>query len=584
MIRYRFSYKNPATRLLYLTASFPSIAKEQVFLQLPAWRPGRYEMAYFARNIVSFQVYGEHGTKLPCRKITRDCWEITTQGNKTIQAVYTYYAGELNAGSTFLCGDFLYVNPVNCCVYIPDQTAIPCEIQLDVPDDYQIAIALREKAAKIYEASNYHHLADSPFVASNMLQGKRYLSNGTSFCIWFNGHIEVAWERVLRDFKSFTDQHYEVFGSFPFSEYHFIIHALPYKAYHGVEHLCSTVITLGPADALMGELYDELLGICSHELFHSWNVKAIRPAEMMPYDYARENYTRLGYVAEGVTTYYGDLLLLRAHLMGRDQWKNLFDQLLERHFQQFGRYNMSVADSSFDTWLDGYKPGVPNRKVSIYTEGALCAFMCDIIIRKNTGNRKSLDNVMRLMYERFGTSETGYTEYDYQSMLEEVSGRSFSDFFHHYIHGTSDYLPILQDCLYYLGYQLVSGVRDNVYETAFGFKLIHANNCFVINAVFPGSEAENKGMELDDEILLVNGKEITDINQLNEYAAQSALTLHLRNFLHKQKLITIRPGNYYKKYSVVRIHEMTEQQARNYALWAGIITLPQEHFAQNLCT
>jgi predicted metalloprotease with PDZ domain len=194
-----------------------------------------------------------------------------------------------------------------------------------------------------------------------------------------------------------------------------------------VEHTNSTVIALGPSYGVMNNKgYEDLLGVSSHELFHAWNIKTIRPVEMMPYDYSRENYSRLGYVAEGVTTYYGDVMLLRSGVFTEEQYLKTFNELLEKHFNNFGRLNLSVADSSFDTWLDGYKQGVPGRKASIYTEGALCAFMLDIIIRKNSNNKRSLDDLMRLLYEEFGKKQRGYSEGEYKSAAELPVFRSMN--------------------------------------------------------------------------------------------------------------------------------------------------------------
>ncbi len=568
MAHYTVSYQNPATQLIQLKVKFENIQAEKTNLQLPAWRPGRYELGNFAQNIVSFQITAE-GKKIAFRKKTKDKWEVDTNGVNSIEVAYTYYAAELNAGSTFLCSDFIYMNPVNCCIYREGFINEPCILQLLVPENYTTAIGLPSIAKNIFQAKNFHELADSPFISGTMLQHKTYESNGTTFYVWFNGKIEVEWNKVLKDFKAFTDAQFDAFDSFPFAEFHFLNHILPYNAYHGVEHLTSTVISLGPAEKVMNELYEELLGVSSHELYHCWNIKTIRPAEMMPYDYTQENYSQLGYVAEGVTTYMGDQMLLRSQVFSREQWKKTFDQLLERHFQNFARFNMSVAESSFDTWLDGYKQGAPYRKVSIYTEGALCAFMADILIRKNTNNQQSLDSAMKLLYERFGKQQKGYTANDYKAVLEEVSGISFETFFNNYYNGKEDYEPLLRECLLYIGYDLKVNGRDNIYETHFGIKVLKEGNAFVVKAIYPESEVQQKGVTLNDKILSVNNVDLTELKQLNE--SDSMLTLKIQNSFLETKDIELKAGKYFEKYFIERTHEMNETQARNYALWAGVI-------------
>lgn len=567
MPHYSISYSNAASRIIQIEVVFQNIHQSETYLQLPAWRPGRYELGNFAQNIVSFKIYNSSKEELSFQKVTKDKWKVDTENVNEITVVYTYYAADLNAGSTFLCDDFIYMNPVNCCIYIEDRIDEPCTLALLVPDNYTTAIGLPALSKNIFTAKNFHELVDSPFISGTTLQHKTYECYGTTFYVWFNGTILVDWNKVLKDFKAFTHAQYEAFSSFPFHEFHFLNHVLPYPAYHGVEHLTCTVISLGPAEKVMGELYEELLGISSHELYHCWNIKTIRPLEMMPYDYTKENYSELGYVAEGVTTYMGDQMLLRSQVFSRDEWKKTFNQQLEKHFQNFARFNMSVAQSSFDTWLDGYKAGAPNRKVSIYTEGCLCAFMADILIRKTTENEKSLDHAMQWLYDNFGLKNKGYAKDDYQKALELTSGLSFENFFVDYYYGTKDYQPLLKECLDYLGYELQVTQRDKNYETDFGIKLLKENHQFVVKAIFPTSEVAQKGIALNDKILKVNG---ADFNELEQLKGEN-ITITFENHFLQEKNITLQKANYFKKYSIERIHSMTEQQARNYAIWAGVI-------------
>ena len=187
----------------------------------------------------------------------------------------------------------------------------------------------------------------------------------------------------------------------------FIFQITPYKSYHGVEHTKNTVLLLGPAEDIMDERYEDLLGVCSHELYHTWNIKAIRPKEMLPYNYTKENYFRTGFVAEGVTTYMGDLMLYNSSVFNWDEFIKTQNQNLERHLMNYGRFNLSVADSGFDNWLDGYKIGAPDRKVSIYPDGALCMLMIDLEIIHNTNGKSSLHTVMKDLYNNFRIKRKG---------------------------------------------------------------------------------------------------------------------------------------------------------------------------------
>jgi predicted metalloprotease with PDZ domain len=300
MVKYSFSCENPSQQYISIKATF-SVNSKTTTVQLPSWRPGRYELGNFAKNVKGFRIFDENNKAVSFKKLVKDAWEVDTEGKKEIRVEYSYFAAELNAGSTFLNAEQLYVNPVNCCVFTEETKREPVELELAIPSDWKIAGSMKENGT-VLSASNFEELADSPFICSNSLQYNQYEVNGTIFHLWLNGEVKPDWKRLVKDFKAFTAKQLEKFMEFPVPEYHFLIHILPYKAYHGVEHQRSTVITLGPSYEVFASLYKELLGVSSHELYHTWNVKAIRPADMYPYDFTKENYSELGYICEGVTT------------------------------------------------------------------------------------------------------------------------------------------------------------------------------------------------------------------------------------------------------------------------------------------
>ncbi|MGB0425116.1 MAG: hypothetical protein ACPGED_12365, partial [Flavobacteriales bacterium] len=359
---------------------------------------------------------------------------------------YNFYAGILNAGSSWLDEEQLYLNPVNCMLYSPEQEDELFEISFDLPDDYEIACGLEKKSKHVLLARGAQELMDCPLIASNKLEHWEYSSHGVPFHIWFMGKHHLEKQKVLADFQAFTDSQIEAFGSLPVNEYHFLFQFPKVKTYHGVEHVNSTVIALGPGETIHEDKnYENLLGISSHELYHTWNIKNIRPLEMYPYDFTKENYSYLGYVAEGVTTYFGDEFLHRSGVFTDQQWLTTMEGNLNKHYYNFGRFNKSVAQSSFETWLDGYEVGIPHRKVSIYTEGCLIAFICDERIKRLTKGKRGLDDVMKLLYQNHGLKNIGYSEEDYLLALEEVGETSFRDVYQQLIHGKEDYTPFLAE-------------------------------------------------------------------------------------------------------------------------------------------
>jgi predicted metalloprotease with PDZ domain len=303
-------------------------------------------------------------------------------------------------------------------------------------------------------AKDYYRLVDSPMIASHTLIHKHYQVGSTTFHIWAQGDTQLMdWRQIITDFEKFSAVQMAMMGGFPCKDYHFLFHWLPYQHYHGVEHQNSTVVTLGPASQA-AILWPEMLGISSHELFHTWNVIRIRPAEMLPYDFTRENYFNTGFVAEGVTTYYGDLFLARAGIFSLETYFAELSQTLNRHFMSANQTSLSLLESSFDLWLDGYTAGAPGRKASIYHKGALVALILDLEIRKLTNGSKSLDDVMRYMWLHFGQKEKGYTLTDYRQTVEAVAGQELNEYFEECIQGIGSLEKRLKQALHYVGCKL----------------------------------------------------------------------------------------------------------------------------------
>lgn len=579
-MKYIISYSNPHHHYVDIEFVAENIIADETAVQLPAWRPGRYELGNFAKNIQKWTAFDEKGNALSFRKTAKDTWLVQTKGVSVLHIRYNYFAAEINAGSTYLDSTQLYMNPVNCCVYLPDRIHESCQLILNLPEDYQVACGLKPAPGntnKCLLAADFHELADSPFIASNSLQHNQFVCCGIEFNLWFQGECKPDWAKLLNDFIRFINEQLLVVKQFPDKVYHFLFQILPYKMYHGVEHTNSTVIALGPGYNLMkGKLYEDLLGVSSHELFHAWNIKTIRPVEMMPYDYTKENYSRLGYVCEGVTTYYGDYLLLRSHVFDEQQYFATLEERLQKHFDNFGRYNLSVADSSFDTWLDGYSPGVPNRKTSIYDEGNLLALATDVFIRKHSGNKHSLDDVMNYLYMEFALKGKGYSDADYKGVVEHFANSSFDAIFNNYINKAVDYTALMQEALAFLGCELNFSPSSKFHEHAVGIKVAEANGICKITAVYPDSVADNAGLSINDDILSINSIQVkpdatgTNFSEWCAYFGNTNLVLTVAT-MGKIRQVEIRPQPqaYFKLVRVRKIAGATEEQKVNYKKWSN---------------
>jgi predicted metalloprotease with PDZ domain len=466
-MHYKVSISNPSQHFIQLTLTVDYIHQDTLHLQLPSWRPGRYELQNYAKNIRCLSISDENGNVLSFKKITKDCWEVETCKVNKLILTYEYYANQYDAGASYVDEHQLYINPVNCMMYVVGRMDEEYFVELDVPDTYLIACQLPTQVKSLH-AKNFDELADSPLIASATLQHSSFIIQQATVHFWFQGNHQFDMERLTADTKKYIEKQIELFGDLPLTQYHFLYPILETPFRHGVEHCNSTVIAMGKlAEQTDEDFYQNLLAISSHEFFHLWNVKRIRPAEMFPYDFTKENYSTLGYVYEGVTTYYGDLMLLRSGVWNWEQYNASFNSDLKRHVDNLGRYNYSVAESSFDTWLDGYVQGVSGRKVSIYIEGMLAAFIADVLIIKHSERKYSLDDVMKDLYQNFYKHGKGYTQNDYKSLLEKYSGISFDNYFKEIIFGKNYFEKYLKEIADYMGCKLLFTSAQFVMEGDF---------------------------------------------------------------------------------------------------------------------
>ena len=567
MINYHISFKKPYRHFVDFEFSAKTNGANSMKFQLSSWRPGRYELADFAQNIQKWGAFDEKNNPLPFKKITKDLWEVNTNNAREVIIVYNFYANQLDAGACYLDEHQLYLNPVHCMFYIVDRSQEAYQLNLDLPNDYKIASSMHQEKNTL-TVKGYDLLAESPIICSNSLQHTDYKVNGITFHIWFQGICNPNWEKLKKDFTAFTKSQIKHFGSFPVDEYHFFFQITPYGSYHGVEHTKNTVLLLGPGDEIMNKRYEDLLGVCSHELYHTWNIKAIRPIEMYPYNYTKENYFRTGFVAEGVTTYMGDIMLFNSNVFDWNQFVKTQNQNLERHLMNYGRYNLSVADSGFDTWLDGYKLGSPNRKTSIYPDAALCMLMIDLEIIQNSNGKYSLHSVMKELYEEFALKEKGYNEDDFRNICVKFGGLKVAEIFENHIYGTEDYIDNLKSALDVVGLLLEDKKNPNLSAQYFGFVSAKENGEIIIKKVEPNSITDQNGIAPDDKITKINDKKI-DGNLSDIFKdCKKEVTLTIKKKF-SQKSISLSVGNYYQLLEIIKNKNATDEQLTLRKVWCN---------------
>lgn len=570
-MHYKVSYQHYSSQFLYIELTVTGISKAETFVRIPAWRPGRYELGTFAKNIRNWKAYDEKGNLLESRKTQRDRWVVDTTNVKTMVVKYEVYASLLNAGSTYLDDNQLYMNPVNCCCYAEGWENEKCEMKLEVPADYIVATGLEKspKDGHLLSAPNFDQLADRPLIASNQLKHFEFKVCDLQVHLWFMGECKPDKVRLTNDFSRFIEEQIESYGEFPEKEYHFLYQITPHKTHHGVEHENSTVCMIGPTYTLFNTGYDEFLSLSSHEFYHSWNIKKIRPVEMLPYDLTQENYSKLGYVAEGVTTYYGDYMCFRSKVFTQEHFFIALEDLLDKHFHNYGRLFMPVSEASFDTWVDGYEPGIPHRKTSIYTEGALCALITDLYIIEESNYQYSLDNVMHDLYHEYAKKGKGYTEEIYRGLIEKYLGTDFKWFFDKYVNGVDDIEPELRKAFNGVGLDFDPEHNPQPYEKNLGCKVSEEN--LKITNIAPGSPAEMHGLMIGEIIASINGYSVTGANLKHwfSYFKTDEIHIRVRTIDNQIRTVIVPPyeNNYYAVHKMKVLSQITQAQKTLFEAW-----------------
>ncbi|WP_051287179.1 M61 family metallopeptidase [Algoriphagus mannitolivorans] len=522
MIHYSISCSYPASQFVNIRLDLKIPDSNMILLQLPAWRAGRYQLANYAQNIRKIEAFDPSGLKLEIKKLTKDLWEI--QNSEQVSVHYEYWAGKMDAGNSWVDEEQVYLNLVNCCFEVVGHSEEKIKLTLDLPLYPDQITTLPKISSGFWQAQNFQQLADSTVLASKELKHWAYSCLKTQFHIWIQGEVCFEKEVFLENFRQFTEKLISDFGEFPEEEYHFIFQLLPYSHYHGVEHRRGTVITFGPAESLNQDpVMEELLGVSCHELYHAWNVCRIRPKELLPYNFSQETYTQAGLILEGVTTYMGDLYLLKSGVYDLSTYLKHLEKVIQRELDSFGWRNQSIAESSFDLWLDGYVPGIPDKKVSIYTRGAILAMGLDAMLIESGS---SLPKVMKKMWDRFGKPILGYAISDFQEIiLEELQDQKLINrFFSSYVNGHLDYFPDFKKHLKYLGLNWKEEFEDNPLLHEFGIRINDQQQILQIHPESPSFKSLMKG-----DIILESNLENLKEAYLEINRQGRALLIHLEH-------------------------------------------------------
>lgn len=523
-------------------------------LKLPVWIPGSYMVREFSKQIISVNPIN---TNHVVNQINKNTWNITGLNiGSLVELEYLVYAYEYGIRTAFLDFNRGYFNPTSVCLAVAGNEVSPHTVIFEeLPANWQVATALKNIADTSYVAANYDELIDSPFELGKF---ERITFNvaGVPHYLVLSGVIpEFDRERIITDMTKVCEFQIKMFGGVaPYDDYTFILN-LSGEIYTGLEHRNSTLL-MAPYYALPNLAktndtdYHKLMGLISHEFFHTWNVKRIKPKVFTPYDLDQENYTKLLWWFEGVTSYYDDLVLYRTGVITQEQYLQLIVDALNNVYKFAGVKLQSLANSSLTSWIKYYRQdeNSPNSIVSYYVKGSLVALCLDLLIRKDSAH--SLDDVMLHLYKEWCANPIGVGENEIPHLIKAATGIDLSDFIHLATETVAD-IPFAEIFAEY-GLDLISlqagshqdsgkYTKDKLeqsnssFKADLGMKLEKQALGYLVKNVYKDGSGEKNGFAAGDLLIAINNVKLSNLErQLAFYS--SGETVKITCFRQEQLL------------------------------------------------
>jgi len=560
-IQYRIVPRQPGAHLFEISCTIPHPDPAGQIVSLPAWIPGSYMIREFARNIVWLKA-NANGQPIKAEKTDKTTWQCAP-ADGPLTLTYEVYAWDLSVRAAHLDDTHGFFNGTSVFLRVHGHEMDAVEVEILPPEGeryrtWQVATALSRLDAKPfgfgrYRADNYDELIDHP-VEMGAFTLASFDACGVPHDVAITGRHNADLKRLTDDLKVICEYQIRLFDNeagetprAPMDHYVFLVMAVD-DGYGGLEHRASTALICSrddlpkATDKERSDKYRTFLGLASHEYFHTWNVKRIKPAAFMPYDLTRENYTRQLWAFEGITSYYDDLVLLRTGRISVEQYLALLAETVTRVLRGSGRLKQSIAESSFDAWIKYYRQdeNAPNSVTNYYAKGSLAALALDLTIRTATNNGQSLDDVMRTLWQRYGSQGIGVSEGEIEKISAEIAGVDLSDFFNRAVYGTED-LP-LQPLLAEFGVNMFLRAAENAADSGgkpstkaetspravLGVKVSGGSEAKLQN-VYDGGAAQAAGLSAGDIIVAVDGLKVSGGNldgRIAGYSVGATVNVH----------------------------------------------------------
>lgn len=533
-------------------------------LKLPAWRSGKYQILDLANGVRRFEARLADGQLIPVEKTEKSTWQLQLPAAGDIEIRYQLYANELNQRTRHIDDTHAYINASAFLLYHDALRKDPVTVSLQVPQGWRSTSGMTRTGEHSFKAADYDVLADSP-IETGIHQSFSFNADGRDYEVvfWGQGNFDTA--QTVKDLQKIVLQASSIWQGYPYQNYLFIVHAAT-GARGATEHLNSTVIQRDRFSFRKREHYLEFLSTAAHELVHTWNVKAYRPAELVPYDYLQPNYSKLLWISEGSTSYFQNQLLLRAGLMTPEEFYADLAKRLKRFEHTPGREIQSVAQSSFDNWISLGGDHADNFSVNIYSEGYLVSWMLDHFLLSHSGLKANYRTLHNELYQRFGKT-TAFTAADVQQIAKDLTGQSLGDFWLQQVE-----TPLELDAESLLKAAGLQLVKPKATEPFTGLTVQAGKGAAEVSKVERNSPAWLADFSVGDQIIAIDGLQLqTELSErLKDFPAGTTLKVTLfrdGRLLERQLTPQTQPAG---NWQITPVSKARSQQKAFYRAWLGV--------------
>jgi predicted metalloprotease with PDZ domain len=508
-VYYKVSLDAPQTRYITVELEVLNYKKTEAKLKMPVWTPGSYMVREFSRNVESVIVSDRQGNQIDVRKEDKNTWVVKNGKHTDFIVTYRVYANEVSVRTTFIDNHSAFLSGTSLFMYVQGLEKQPGKVEIQLPKHWdKIATGLHEipNEPNRFLFKNYDELADCPIQVGSF-DTLSFMVMGVPHYVALVGNSNVSKNKLRIDLEKLCLETANVIGKLDFKKYWFFVHHTD-QGGGGLEHHNSTAVVMPRWNYTDKVKYENFLSLCVHEYFHAWNVKRIRPIELGPFDYDKEVYTRLLWVAEGITSYYDELIMVRAGFWSKEKLIQELSAKINYNENTPGAKVQSLADASFDAWIKYYRQdeNTINSGVSYYTKGALVAALLDLTIIQHSKGRYHLDDLLVYLYDNYYIKQQrGFTEKEFEAAAEFIAGVNLTQFFDALVYQikpvsyTDFFSPFA-----------VEWTKELSNEPYLGANVAFENGKCVVKSVVSGSNAFQLGLSSKDIILSINGMKPTE--------------------------------------------------------------------------